>query len=172
MLFAQNPALHHVLFAEGVPQRIPQRPNPWAYRWLSRAELADAAAMSACKVDSVVLIGAAPEDRARLEARGIRFTSPGFGRPSCARGTVRIQLGRAPVRVRLGFAETRTWAVDSMLESPGAMLEVSLPAGELDLLLCPADAGACLPGGRTLVQRRLTLAAGGSFQESVEAPRE
>jgi len=126
--------------------------------------------MSACAVDSVVLIGATEEDRARLEARGIRLTSPGFGRPSCARGTLRVDRGRAPIRVRLGFAETGTWAVDSVLEEPSAVLEMRLPAGELDLLICAADAAACLPGERTLVQRRLTLAPGASFQEAVAGP--
>jgi hypothetical protein len=169
LLFANDPGKHHVLFAEGVQQRIPESPNPWAYRWLSRAELADEAAMRSCGVDSLILIGATAEDRARLEAHGIHLTSPGFGRPSCARGTLRIDPARAPIRVRLGFAETRTWAVDAVVAEAGGTFQMRVPAGDLDVLICAADARQCLPGA-TLVERRLTLTPGGSFQESIAVP--
>jgi hypothetical protein len=49
-------------------------------------------------------------------------------------------------------------------------LEVSLPAGVLELLVCPADARACVPGGPTLAARKLTLTPGGTFDASLEWP--
>ncbi len=170
MLFAHNPALHHVLFAEGVAARIPRHPNPWAYRWLSPEELADQAAMTSCYADSVVVIGATDADRARLSRHGILFSSPGFGRPSCASGTLRVTRGKAPIRVRVGFAETGTWAVDSVLAEPSASLQVRLPPGEHDLLVCAANAETCLPGAGALSRQRLTLAPGETFQETLAGP--
>ncbi len=170
MLFAHNPALHHVLFAEGVQPRVPRRPNPWAYRWLTPAELADEASMSSCWVDSVVLIGATANNRARLEAHGLTLSSPGFGHAACARGKLRVKRGRAPIRVRLGFAETETWAVDSLLEEPAATLDMRLPPGEHTLLVCAGDAPKCLPGGPNLSERRVTLAPGGTFEETLAGP--
>jgi hypothetical protein len=116
------------------------------------------------------VIGAWPGDLARLEAHGIRFTSPGFGRPGCAHGTIRIEPGRAPARVRLGYGETGTWAIDKILEGPGIVIEADLPAGDLDLLVCPGDVPDCVPGGRTLAARKLTLTPGGKFRTSIQWP--
>ena len=67
-------------------------------------------------------------------------------------------------------AETATWAVDSVLEEPSARLEMRLPPGEHELLVCAGDAATCLPGGPTLLQRTLSLTPGGSFQESIAGP--
>jgi hypothetical protein len=163
LLFAHNPAIHHILYAEGVAPRVPERPNVWAYRWLSRTELADAAALASCTADSVLVIGASPEDRAGLEERGIRFTAPGRGRPSCARGQLRIVRGSAPVRVRIGVAATKSWVFDALLEEPMGVLDMALPAGAIDVVVST-------PAGRTLVERQLTLEAGGTFKETIAAP--
>ena len=179
MLFAHNPSLHHSILAEGARERLPDRPSPWAYRWLSRAELADVGALSACRADSVALIGALPEDRARLEARGIHFTSPALGHPRCARGKLGVQRAAsaevpprapAPIRVRVGIAQTDAWIVDALLDGPGATLEIQLPAGEVDLVACPADPGPCAPGRRALAERKLVLAEAGSFDEVLHVP--
>jgi hypothetical protein len=118
----------------------------------------------------VLVIGAQPPDRARLEARGVHFTAPGFGRPSCARGVLRVNRGRASVRIRIGLAATKSWAFDAVLEEPSGEIDAALPAGEIDVVLCARESDACRPGGRTLVEQRITLVAGGTFREVIEGP--
>jgi hypothetical protein len=181
LLFAQNPVLHHALLSPELRSRVPARPSPWAYRSLlvadpalaarRRQKLVDRAATTACTVDSVVVIGATADDRAKLEARGVRFIHPGLGRPACARGTLRIDRARpVPLRVRIGFAETDIWPVDGVLDTSLAGVEAQIPSGTMDIVVCAAGAEPCVPGGRTLVERRLTLAPGATFAEAVQVP--
>jgi hypothetical protein len=166
-LFAHNPAIHHVLYAKGVAARIPQQPNAWAYRWLSRAELVDAAAVSACRADSVAVIGASEEDRGLLEARGIRFDrAPGLGHPSCAQGTLHLARQAQPVRVRVGFAATDAWALDLKLDGEEATVDLALPAGDVDVLLCEVDRTSCRPGS-SLAEGKLAVRAGGKFRTTI-----